>query len=88
MVIESIRNAPCLGMRHCSFPVSMSTAPPLSATFTAAAGAAAAPRASWNAPEAPGPATVAKPIHFIEPSGQYASGQFCNGRALPSRWSE
>ncbi len=84
MVIESIRNAPCLGMRHCSRPVSMSMAPPLSATFTAEAGAAAVPRASLNAPEALGPATVAKPINFIEPSGQYASGQFCKGRALPS----
>src|SRR5271157_6171011 len=62
----------------------MSMAAPLSVTFTAVAGAAAAPRASLNAPDAFGPATVAKPIHFMEPSGQYASGQFCKGRALPS----
>ena len=29
-------------------------------------------------------ATVAKPVHLIEPSGQYASGQLCSGSGLPS----
>src|ERR1019366_8321870 len=27
--------------------------------------------------------TVAKPLHLMEPPGQYASGQVCNGSSLP-----
>src|ERR1039457_6685407 len=34
-------------------------------------------------PARPAGTTVAKPLHLMEPSGQYASGQVCNGSSLP-----
>ena len=46
--------------------------------------AAGFPGASRKGPAVPAPATVAKPLHLSEPSGQYASGQVCKGSGLPS----
>src|ERR1019366_836029 len=38
-------------------------------------------------PARPAGTTVAKPLHLMEPSGQYASGQVCNGSCLPGALS-
>ena len=56
---------------------------PLRVTWTAAADAAPGAGDNVKGAEAPGPATVANPIHLMEPSGQYASGQLWSGRLFP-----
>src|ERR1035441_1218280 len=50
--------------------------------------AAGAPVDKVIGPARPAGTTVAKPLHLMEPSGQYASGQVCNGSSLPGalRW--
>ena len=86
-VMEAMKNAPCLGSRHCMAPVSMLTAPASSLAtiraFAVAAPVAPAWRFESRSPVASLPATVAKPVHFTDPSGQYASGHCCSGYALP-----
>jgi hypothetical protein len=67
MVIVSMNAAPCFGMRHCNFPVSMSMACGVSATLTVGL-AAGVPGARRKGPGAE--VTVANPVNLIDPSGQ------------------
>ena len=80
-VIESSSTGPCFGTRHCSFPVSISTASAVEVTFTGTAGAGPVPGAMRRAPAL---ATAANPTNLREPSGQVASGHVCTGTGVPS----
>jgi hypothetical protein len=73
IVSESIKLTPPLEIFACTRPVSISTTP--ADWFTVSFGASdIAPLpvcgASLNGPACSGPATVAKPLHFKDPSGQ------------------
>src|SRR5262245_55517231 len=78
--------APPLGMRTFNRPVSISKVESLSLTCTPVTdlGAAVLFGESLSEPLVTGPATAAKPVHLIEPSGHQARGHDCSGRLFPS----
>ena len=81
--------APSRGMRQRRTPVSTSN--PAASCFTLrppVPSGAAARAERTSGPARDGPALTAWPVHLIDPSGQYASGQLCSGTSRPSDvWS-
>ena len=76
--------APDLPMRHCRSPTLIVTASALSVTRTGRAGTAGRPRVTLKSSGAMS-AGIACALHLIEPSGQLAVVQPCDGIGVPSR---
>src|SRR4051812_6914065 len=76
-------SAPDFASRQIARPLTTSIESDESFTFSGDDGGVGSPGAIENGPVSCGDAAIAWPVHFTDPSGQYAIGQLCTGTSPP-----